>query len=86
MPENVTWTEPDGGLFLFVTLPAGFDADLILLKAIEKNIAFVSGSTFFCNGSGQNTMRINFSYSNNNEAEEGIIRLAGVIKQEMGII
>jgi 2-aminoadipate transaminase len=86
MPENVTWTEPDGGLFLFVTLPAGFDADLILQKAIEKNIAFVSGSTFFCNGSGQNTMRINFSYSNNNEAEEGVIRLAGVIKQEMGII
>jgi 2-aminoadipate transaminase len=83
MPEDVTWTEPEGGLFLFVTLPAYIDADMIFKKAIEKNVAFVSGSTFFCNDSGRNTMRINFSFSNNDEIEEGVKRLAGVIREEM---
>jgi 2-aminoadipate transaminase len=83
MPEDVTWTEPEGGLFLFVTLPVYIDADVIFKKAIEKNVAFVSGSTFFCNDSGRNTMRINFSFSNNDEIEEGVKRLAGVIREEM---
>jgi 2-aminoadipate transaminase len=83
MPEDVTWTEPEGGLFLFVTLPTYIDADVIFKKAIEKNVAFVSGSTFFCNDSGRNTMRINFSFSNNDEIEEGVKRLAGVIRKEM---
>lgn len=83
MPAKVSWTEPDGGLFLFVTLPAGFDADKIFDRAVEKNIAFVSGSTFFCNNSGHNTLRINFSFSDNNEIEEGVIRLSGVIKDEL---
>jgi 2-aminoadipate transaminase len=83
MPRKVTWTEPEGGLFLFVTLPPGFDADIILKRAIEKNVAFVSGSSFFCNGSGKNTMRINFSFSNPTEIEEGVKRLSMVIKEEI---
>lgn len=83
MPPNVKWTEPEGGLFLFVTLPAYINADNIFKKALEKKVAFVSGSTFFCNDSGKNTMRINFSFSNNEEIEEGVRRLAGVIKEEM---
>jgi 2-aminoadipate transaminase len=83
MPDTVKWTEPQGGLFLFVTLPEGFDADLIFHKSIEKNVAFVSGSTFFCNNSGKNTMRLNFSFSNNYEIEEGIRRLAEVIRIEL---
>ena len=83
MPSDVTWTVPEGGLFLFVTLPAPLDSDIIFKKAIEKNVAFVAGSTFFCNGSGHNTMRINFSYSNNDEIETGVKRLAGVIDQEL---
>lgn len=83
MPETVKWTQPQGGLFLFVTLPEGFDADLIFRKSIEQNVAFVSGSTFFCNNTGKNTMRLNFSFSNNYEIEEGIRRLAEVIRGEM---
>lgn len=83
MPDTVRWTEPQGGLFLFLTLPVGLDADLIFRKSIEKNVAFVSGSTFFCNNSGKNTMRLNFSFSNNYEIEEGIRRLAEVIRDEM---
>ena len=83
MPEGVRWTEPEGGLFLFVTLPPEIDTDRIFRKAIEKNVAFVSGSTFFCNDAGHNTMRINFSYSPPAVIEEGIKRLAGVIVKEM---
>ena len=55
MPEGVTWTEPHGGLFLFVTLPVHLDADKILKKAIEKNVAFVSGSSFFCDNYADRT-------------------------------
>ena len=76
MPAGITWTEPQGGLFLFVTLPSHLDSDDIFKKAIEKNVAFVSGSSFFCNNSGHNTMRINFSFSNKEEIEEGVKRLA----------
>jgi 2-aminoadipate transaminase len=83
MPEEVTWTKPEGGLFLFVTLPLGLNATSILKKAIDNNVAFVDGSSFFCNGQGHNTMRINFSYSNGNEIETGIKRLAEVIKTEL---
>jgi 2-aminoadipate transaminase len=83
MPVEVTWTQPQGGLFLFVTLPVHIDSGVIFKKAIEKNVAFVAGSTFFCNGSGHNTMRLNFSYSNSNEIETGIERLSQVVKAEM---
>ena len=83
MPEGVKWTEPQGGLFLFVTLPFHLDSNIIFRKAIEKNVAFVAGSTFFCNDSGHNTMRINFSFSNNNEIETGVQRLAMVIADEL---
>jgi 2-aminoadipate transaminase len=83
MPEGVKWTEPQGGLFLFVTLPSHIDADEIFLKAIKKNVAFVAGSSFFCNNSGHNTMRINFSFSNNEEIDAGVHRLSQVIRDEL---
>ncbi|MCU0455573.1 MAG: PLP-dependent aminotransferase family protein [Bacteroidales bacterium] len=83
MPADVTWTEPQGGLFLFVTLPAGIDSDQVLKKSIEKNVAFVSGSSFFCNDSGRNTMRLNFSFSPPPDIREGIMRLASVISEEI---
>lgn len=83
MPDKVRWTEPQGGLFLFVTMPEYLDADMILRKAIERNVAFVDGSTFFCNDTGHNTMRINFSFSNRDEIEKGVERLADVIREEI---
>ncbi len=83
MPKGVSWTEPQGGLFLFVTLPAHLDADILFKKAIEKNVAFVAGSSFFCNDSGHNTLRINFSFSDNYEIETGVQRLSQIIKDEL---
>jgi 2-aminoadipate transaminase len=67
----------------FLSQPAKLDAGKILKKAIENNVAFVDGSTFFCNDQGHNTMRINFSYSSKEEIEAGVERLSTVIKNEL---
>ena len=81
MPEGVTWTRPEGGLFLFLTLPEGYDAEELFQIAIEKNVAFVLGTVFFVNGKGKNTMRINFSYMSEEMNIEGVRRLAESIKE-----
>jgi 2-aminoadipate transaminase len=81
MPEGVKWTEPDGGLFLFITLPDHLDSLNVLKKAVERNVAFVTGTVFYCNDGGKNTMRLNFSYCNKKEIEEGVKRLAEVVKE-----
>ena len=81
MPEGVTWTRPEGGLFLFLTLPEGYDAEELFQIAIEKNVAFVLGTVFFVNGGGKNTMRINFSYMSEEMNIEGVKRLADAIKE-----
>lgn len=81
MPEGVTWTRPEGGLFLFLNLPEGYDAEELFQIAIEKNVAFVLGTVFFVNGKGKNTMRINFSYMSEEMNIEGVKRLADSIKE-----
>jgi 2-aminoadipate transaminase len=86
MPPGVKWTEPQGGLFLFVTLPPSMDSARLLERAIIKKVAFVCGSVFYCNNEGHNTMRINFSFSNTEEICEGVRRLAEAIREEMEAI
>jgi Transcriptional regulators containing a DNA-binding HTH domain and an aminotransferase domain (MocR family) and their eukaryotic orthologs len=83
MPEGVKWTHPEGGMFLFITLPEHMDALELFHKAIEKKVAFVTGNVFYCDGGGTNTMRLNFSYVNNEKAIAGIQRLAQIIEAEM---
>ncbi|MEN8171270.1 MAG: PLP-dependent aminotransferase family protein [Chloroflexota bacterium] len=83
-PENVHWTHPDGGMFLWVTLPEGVDAAEILTKAVEKKVAFVPGGPFHANGGGLNTMRLNFSNSKPEMIQEGIIRLGQVLSEILG--
>lgn len=80
MPERVTWTRPEGGLFLLVTVPEHIDTDKLFHQAIEHNVAFVVGSAFHCDDSGHNTMRINFSYPTQQQIDEGVKRLAQAIK------
>jgi len=86
MPEGVKWTEPQGGLFLFVTLPPSMDAARLLERAIRKKVAFVCGSVFYCNNEGHNTMRINFSFSGPEQTCEGVRRLAEAIREEMSAV
>jgi 2-aminoadipate transaminase len=59
---GVRWTRPEGGLFLWMTLPGGIDARALLERTLERNVAFVTGRPFHCDGSGDNTLRLNFSY------------------------
>ena len=81
MPElpGLSWTRPEGGLFLWVRLPDGFDAEQLFYEALEQNVAFVVGTAFHCDGGGQNAMRLNFSYPTKENIVEGIERLAKVI-------
>jgi 2-aminoadipate transaminase len=83
MPKGVEWSKPEGGLFLWVKLPKKMSANDLFPKAIEKKVAYVVGSAFHCNGKGQNTMRLNFSFSTEQQIDEGIHRLAEVIKENM---
>lgn len=79
MPQGVTWTHPEGGLFLFVKMPEGYDARELFDIAMKEDVAFVIGEAFHCDGSGKNTMRINFSFMNAERTEEGVKRLARAI-------
>jgi len=83
MPEGVRWTTPQGGLFLFLYLPEHMDATDLFFKAVKQKVAFVQGEVFHCDGSGKNTMRINFSYVGREKNIEGVKRLADVIKENM---
>jgi 2-aminoadipate transaminase len=80
-PADVRWTKPDGGLFLWVILPEYLDANEILQKALERKVAFVPGTSFYADGGGHNTMRLNFSYVSPPVIEEGIKRLGSVLKE-----
>ena len=77
---GLTWVVPRGGMFLWITLPEQMDADEMFKEAIERNVAYVVGSAFYPNSGGHNTMRLNFSYSSNDEIREGIKRLAGMVR------
>lgn len=83
MPEGVTWTRPEGGLFLWVRLPEQMSADEMFGDALKENVAYVIGSAFHCDGSGKNTMRLNFSYPTPEDIDEGIKRLATAVKKRM---
>lgn len=83
LPESISWTKPEGGLFLWVTLPDNVDSEELLKIAVEKKVAFVPGSPFYPNGGGKNTLRLNFSFSNEEEIHEGVKRLAEALKIAM---
>ena len=83
MPKGVTWTHPEGGLFLFLTMPEGFDSVAFYDKALAAGVAYVAGSFFHVDGSGRNTMRLNFSFMTHERIREGIRLLASLIKEEI---
>ena len=83
MPQGVTWTHPEGGLFLFVTLPEGVDTVKMYDTALSEGVAYVAGSFFFADGSHRNTMRLNFSYIDMDRMEPGIKLLSDVIRRSL---
>ncbi len=82
-PTGVRWTRPEGGLFLWVTLPAGLDSARVLEDALERKVAFVPGAPFFPRGGGRETLRLNFSYCTPERIEEGVRRLGEVLARHV---
>ncbi len=79
-PKEAHWTKPTGGLFVWVTLPKQISAMELLPKAVEHNVTFVPGEDFHCDGSGKNTMRLNFSNASVENIRTAIERLGQVIR------
>ena len=82
-PEGVSFTEPDGGLFLWVTLPEKINTTELLPKAVDRKIAYIPGSAFYTDGGGQNTMRLNYSKPTEEEIKIGIPRLAELFAEAL---
>lgn len=83
MPEGVRWTRPEGGLFLFLTMPEGFDAVRFYDVALDAGVAYVAGEFFHPDRSGKNTMRMNFSFMSPEKITEGVKLLAKLLKDEI---
>ena len=82
-PPEVDWTHPEGGLFVWGTLPEHLDAADVLKLAVQQKVAFVPGQPFHPNNSGYNTMRINFSNATPEKIQEGILRLGQVLQEKV---
>ena len=83
MPAGVTWTHPQGGLFLWARVPEECNTTDLFSQAVANKVAYVPGESFFPNGGGQNTMRLNFSYCTPEKINEGIARLGNMLKTEV---
>lgn len=83
MPKKVKWTIPKGGMFIWVTLPKNIDTRVMLQQALSKKVAYVIGEAFYPEGGNYSSMRLNFSYSDDESIVEGIKRLSEVIKAEL---
>jgi len=80
LPSDCSWTQPKGGLFVWLRLPAGYEAASLLPRAVEEaGVAFVPGAAFSFDRSGPNTLRLSYSLAAEAEIEDGIARLAMLI-------
>jgi 2-aminoadipate transaminase len=84
-PPQATWTEPEGGLFIWATLPEYIDTSDLLAKALRDNVAFVPGQAAYVDGRGRNSMRLNFSGVTDEEIREGIKRIGKVIAEQVDL-
>jgi 2-aminoadipate transaminase len=82
-PPEVDWTQPEGGLFLWGTLPQHLDSAEVLESAVQQKVAFVPGGPFHPTGGGHNTMRINFSNASPEKIQDGISRLGSVLQKKI---
>jgi len=83
LPPAVSWTHPEGGMFLWVALPPHMDATPLLKEAVAEKVAYVPGSPFFTDGGGHNYLRLNFSNSTCPQIEEGIERMARLLSSKL---
>jgi 2-aminoadipate transaminase len=82
-PPQATWTEPEGGLFIWATLPEYIDTEDLLAKALREDVAFVPGRSAYLDGRGRSSMRLNFSGAGEDEIREGIRRIGKVVAEQV---
>ena len=86
MPAGVSWTEPEGGFFIWVTLPERIDTAKLLRRAVdEAHVAYVPGNAFFAQGGGRHFLRLSFSVTDEAAIADGIARLASLIRAELAV-
>lgn len=83
MPEGVSWSEPDGGFFIWLTLPEGIDTSQMAAQARERGVEYLPGGGCFVDGTGQHTLRLSFSFARDAEIEEGVRILGEIIEGEL---
>ncbi|HEV7499544.1 MAG TPA: PLP-dependent aminotransferase family protein [Vicinamibacteria bacterium] len=83
MPQGVSWTRPEGGLFVWLSLPAGMSAEALLEAAVAEGVAYVAGAPFYVDGGGENTMRLTFAREDAPAIQEGVRRLARVVRARL---
>jgi DNA-binding transcriptional MocR family regulator len=83
MPEGTTWTKPDGGFYVWVSLPPGIDAKAMLPRAVTARVAYVPGTGFYSDGFGASSLRLSYCFPDPERIREGVKRFAGVLHEEM---
>jgi 2-aminoadipate transaminase len=83
MPEGVTWTQPDGGFYVWLTVPEGIDTKAMLPRAVTQRVAYASGTGFYADQLGSRQMRLSYCYPTPERIREGVRRLANVLEDEM---
>jgi 2-aminoadipate transaminase len=85
LPAAATWTRPQGGLFIWVTLPDYIDTTDLLARALAENVAFVPGEAAFADGRGRHSMRLNFSSSADEDIREGVRRIGKIVAEQLAL-
>lgn len=81
LPQGISWSRPEGGMFVWLTLPEGADATELLARSVkEARVAFVPGNAFYADGTGRNTLRMSFTLADDRAVNEGVPRLAKLLR------
>lgn len=86
MPAGCSWTRPEGGFFVWLTVPNGVDTKAMQPRAVTERVAYVPGTGFYADGFGSQQMRLSFCYPPPERITEGVRRLAGVLAQELDLL
>jgi len=84
--DGTTWTHPDGGFYVWVTLPEGFDAAAMLPRAVTARVAYVPGTAFYADGLGSRQLRLSYCFPTSERIVEGVRRLATVLESELDVM
>jgi DNA-binding transcriptional MocR family regulator len=83
---QATWTHPDGGFYVWLTLPEGVNAKAMLPRAVTERVAYVPGTAFFADGTGQRNVRLSYCYPDSQRIREGVRRFASVVQTELELL